>query len=301
MRWQTALHPLHRLQLRYVYCRHSRALSDIRPDCTYDQPSNRRRNPAPQYIESLEGRVHRAEALLHMIIPNLDLNDPAIEIAVAQGFIPGLENKMPDLVQSKTQQRQQQQQQQAPPQADAGRKDTNIESMVRAVGQIELDENGNWDYHGHSSGLSFMRGMRERLGDIMGPDNIATPFAKTRPAPPMIESPRSNHYAESPLENGSSVSGSELPHEDIARQLCQNSIIEVAVLLRTVHTPSFWRSFKRIYSTPAEQYADEDHRFLPLLYSTLAVGTVFGNENDTEYELSIEQGYVDDTSAQTLY
>ena len=258
-------------------------------DCTYDQPSNRRRNPAPQYIEGLEGRVHRAEALLHMIIPNLDLNDPAIDVAVAQGFIPGLENKMPDLVESRHQQQRQRPQETLPP--DGQRKDTNLESMVRAVGQIELDEHGHWDYHGHSSGLSFMRRMREQLGDVMGPDTVATPFAKTRPSPHSLESPKSNLYAESPMDSSNGASGTDLPAEETARRLCQNAIAEVAVLLRTVHAPTFWRSFQRIYTLPSEHYTDEDHRFLPLLYSTLAVGSVFGSATDTEYEGAIEQGY----------
>lgn len=251
-------------------------------DCTYDQPSNRRRNPAPQYIEGLEGRVHRAEALLHMIIPNLDLNDPAIDIAVAQGFIPGLKNKMPEFVESKKQQH-------SNGEFIEPKKDTNLESMVRAVGQIELDESGRWDYHGHSSGLSFVRRMREQLGDIMGPETVATPFIKSRPASHIIDSPKSTNYAESPL--GSPSESLDLPPEDIARTLCNNSISETAVLLRTVHLPTFWRSFKRIYSMAPEQFADEDHRFLPLLYSVLAVGSVYGNNQDQEYESGIDQGF----------
>ena len=253
-----------------------------RPDCTYDQPSNRRRNPAPQYIESLEGRVHRAEALLHMIIPNLDLNDPAIDVAVAQGFIPGLQNKMPEFGESKKQQRTN---------GDVAepKKDTNLESMVRAVGQIELDESGRWDYHGHSSGLSFVRRMREQLGDIMGPETVATPFVKSRPSTQIIDSPKSA-YAESPMDSTSS--GLDLPPEEYARTLCNNSVSETAVLLRVIHLPTFWRSFKRIYTISPEQYVDEDQRFLPLLYSVLAVGSVFGNSHDQEYESGIDQGSV---------
>jgi len=225
-----------------------------------------------------------------MIIPNLDLHDPAIDVAVQQGFIPGLENNMADFVQSKSQQQQQQQQQRGTTatSAEGGKNDTNLESMVRAVGQIELDESGRWDYHGHSSGLSFVRRMREQLGDIMGPDTIATPFIKNRPQTHVVDSPKSA-YVESPMESPLG-SFTDLPPEDVARNLCTLSIQETAVLLRAVHMPTFWRSFKRIYTISPDNYVDEDHRFLPLLYSVLAVGTVFGTDQEDDYEPAIDQG-----------
>lgn len=220
-----------------------------------------------------------------MIIPNLDLNDPAIDVAVAQGFIPGLKsNKMPDVVEA----RAAQQRTNAPGPMDGG-KDTNLESMVRAVGQIELDENGNWDYHGHSSGLSFVRRMREQLGDLMGPDTQATPFVKTRPRAHIVDSPKSANNYESPM--GTDSSQMDLPSEEVARELCNNSVMEAAALLRPIHLPTFWRSFKRIYTMSPDQYVDEDQRFLPLLYSCLALGTMFGKDDEMEtYESAIDQG-----------
>ena len=55
-------------------------------ECTYDKPSNRRRNPAPQYIEALETRLQRAEALLRKFAPDVDLTDPELDPAVQQEF-----------------------------------------------------------------------------------------------------------------------------------------------------------------------------------------------------------------------
>ncbi len=55
-------------------------------ECTYDKPSNRRRNPAPQYIEALEHRLQRAEMLLRKVMPDVDLSDPSLEPAVQQEF-----------------------------------------------------------------------------------------------------------------------------------------------------------------------------------------------------------------------
>ncbi|KAF7190086.1 hypothetical protein HII31_08417 [Pseudocercospora fuligena] len=258
-------------------------------DCTYDQPSNRRRNPAPQYVENLEHRVHRAETLLHILIPNLDLNDPGIDAAVAQGWIPGAPGKgnpaaaAPESRPSR------------PPPAPTAdkRSDTNLESMVRAVAQLDMDETGHWDYHGHSSGLSFVRRMREQLGDLMGPDTMATPFVKTRPMSQLLDSPRS--AAESPLGEMSPVS-TDLPPRDMARQLCMYAVNDAAALLRMVHQPSFWESFESIYSKSPDHYNNEDQKFLPLFYSAVALGSLFGKDDESSidrdgYESAIQQGF----------
>jgi hypothetical protein len=90
VRWKAAVHALHRLQLWYVttlathYCR---GRSD-RSECTYDQPSNRRRNAPPQYVEALESQLRRANAILRLIIPNADLNDPDLEVKLRQMAFP---------------------------------------------------------------------------------------------------------------------------------------------------------------------------------------------------------------------
>ncbi|KAG9688148.1 hypothetical protein KCU95_g9088, partial [Aureobasidium melanogenum] len=264
-------------------------------ECTYDQPSNRRRNPAPQYIEGLEHRVHRAETLLRMLMPDLNLNDPSIDVAVAQGYIPGFSNKPVNNDAPSTK-----------PTASApanltsapngDQKDTNLESMVRAIGQLELDEQGNWDYHGHSSGLSFVRRMREQLGDLLGPESKATPFVKSRPMSQVFDSPRSLNPESPGVSVDGAVPGTDLPSRDVARDLCETAITDASVLMRAIHVPSFWASFDRMYNTPYENYTNQDHKFLPLLYSTMSVGCLFGSDeqsplNQAGYETAIDQGF----------
>jgi len=56
-------------------------------DCTYDQPSNRRRNPAPQYIEALEHRLQKAETILRSVLPGLDLDDPKFDARTVEQLI----------------------------------------------------------------------------------------------------------------------------------------------------------------------------------------------------------------------
>jgi hypothetical protein len=248
--------------------------------------------------------VHRAETLLHILIPNLDLNDPGIDAAVAQGWIPGAPGKGHPSAPGGTASTAASQQSQRPPLVPnpENKSDTNLESMVRAVAQMDVDEQGHWDYHGHSSGLSFMRRMREQLGDLMGPDSPATPFVKSRPPSLVLDSPRSTF--DSPSENPSSPS-SELPPRDMARQFCSNAIDDAAALLKFVHKPSFWVSFERIYDTPSDAWGNEEQRFLPLLYSAMALGTLFGqdeqsNLNQVGYENAIQQGFAYFKSARQL-
>nr|POE88174.1 vacuolar membrane protease [Quercus suber] len=249
------------------------------------------KQPSPQYVENLERRVHRAETLLHILIPNLDLSDPGIDAAVAQGWIPGAPGKgNPAAAQPRT----------AQPSTSVNgtdnlkkQADTNLESMVRAVAQLDVDEQGHWDYHGHSSGLSFVRRMREQLGDLMGPDTPAMPFVKTRPMSQVLDSPKS--LADSPNPD-MSPSVSDLPPKDVASEACGHALVDAAALLRVVHVPSFWQSFEHLYSTPPEQWSHEDHTFLPLFYSAMALGHMFGRDEHSSlnrhgYEPAIQQGF----------
>ncbi|KAK1056286.1 Gypsy retrotransposon integrase-like protein 1 [Friedmanniomyces endolithicus] len=261
-------------------------------DCTYDQPSNRRRNPAPQYVENLEHRVHRAETLLHILIPNLDLNDPGIDAAVQQGWIPGAPGRGNPTAATKPEPAARGQRPDALEKTQ-NKSDTNLESMVRAVAQLDMDERGHWDYHGHSSGLSFVRRMREQLGDLMGPDTKATPFVMTRPMSQVLESPKSN--GTSPSGDMSPAGATDLPPQEYAREVCRAAVDDASVLLRVVHQPTFWKSFDDLYSKGPEHYTNEDNKFLPLFHTVMALGHLFCKDEktnqDQHYENGIQQGF----------
>lgn len=234
---------------------------------------------------------------MHILIPNLDLNDPGIDAAVAQGWIPGAPGKGNPAAAAAAS--GDSKRARAPPNSVAAaqnpdkKTDTNLESMVRAVAHLDMDETGHWDYHGHSSGLSFVRRMREQLGDLMGPETLATPFVKTRPMAQVLDSPKS--MGDSP--NGEAYDASvELPPKDMAEQLCILAVNDAAALLRLVHQPTFWEGFNRIYSIPPDQYTNQDNVFLPLFYSAIALGSLFGKDdassiNREGYESAIQQGF----------
>ena len=165
--------------------------------------------------------------------------------------------------------------------------------MVRSTGQLDLDEQGNLEYHGHSSGLSFVRRMREQLGDMMGPEGHATPFVKSRPMSQVFDSPRSTN--DSPWD--STIPGHDLPPKEVARALCDNAIEDGGSLLRVVHYPSFLQQLDGLYETPPESYGNDENVFLPLFYAVMALGTLFSKDDGGEldrkgYESAIAEGCV---------
>ncbi|KAL8727965.1 MAG: hypothetical protein Q9166_005730 [cf. Caloplaca sp. 2 TL-2023] len=261
-------------------------------DCTYDQPSNRRRNPAPQYVEALENRLKKAEALLRSVLPDVNLDDPKYDATMPQrshvpikqerhspedGIAPGLRLHPSG---SHTA-------------ADA-EKDPLLESMVHEAGSLDLDDQGHWDFYGQSSGMIFLRRMREQFGDLLGKfDGTGIPFMKSSNISERLMSPKS--ASASPMDP-SSNNVQDLPAKACARKLCSCALDDAAALLRFVHQPTFYEMFDRIYNTPREQLAPAEQKFLPLLYSVIALGCLFAKAEESMlqsygYKSAIDQGF----------
>lgn len=259
-------------------------------DCTYDQPSNRRRNPAPQYIEALENRLQRAEALLKTVLPDVDLNDPNFDAGVPQRM------HVPVKPEEQTKDHTSAGPETSLDKSELGgdvEKDSLLELMVENTGSLDLDDRGHWDFHGHSSGLIFLRRMREQFGDLMGStEGRASVFLKTREHTQVFDSPKSS--GESPMDTNL-PNTHDLPPRDCAKQLCSNSLNDACALMRFVHQPTFYTLFDRIYSTPPENFGNEENSFLPLLYVVLALGCLFDKNEHSDldqkgYENAIDQG-----------
>ncbi|KAF2864289.1 hypothetical protein K470DRAFT_239136 [Piedraia hortae CBS 480.64] len=216
--------------------------------CSYDQPSQRKRVPAPQYVENLEARLQRAETLLRTVMPNLNLDDPWVDAALAQGSVPGLGAQAPN--------------------SSEGGNEPALETIVPALAQMNLDETGHWDYHGNSSGLSFVRGLGEQLGNLPGPESLGASSIGKSPARVL---PRGF-----------------LPEREIARRYCQYAMDQSSALLHIVHAPSFWKSFNRIYALPSDTYTPSDRQFMALFYSAMALGYLYGEDEPSTVR---QQGY----------
>lgn len=269
----------------------TRALTDSpSPECTYDKPSNRRRNPAPQYIEALEGRLLRAENLLRKFMPNVDLADPGLDPTVQQEF----HNREQARVRTGAASSSSAISQSRPSQAsDPDPNEAQLVSMIDSIGQLDMDDKGGWDFHGISSGAVFLRRMKDHFRGMLGPATKA-PFLP-RPEPPAglmnLDSP--SPAGNSPFSSISSVP--ELPPKEIARNLCYYSLSCATCLVRVVHVPSFYEMFDKMYEKPLDSLDRDETHFLGLLYAVLALGCMYNNLDDSvsdrvAYRVSIDEG-----------
>ncbi|KAJ5648372.1 hypothetical protein N7490_004744 [Penicillium lividum] len=258
-------------------------------ECTYDQPSNRRRNPAPQYVEALEARMHKAEALLRSILPDINLDDPQLDLkATEKSLVAAHKAKQAPTGPSAPE---------APvaPKPSAGQveptpeggEESLLETMVDNSGCLDRDDQGHWDYHGHTSGIIFARRLRKQLG--ASDASITRAYGLSQ----ALESPKS--VSDSP-QDLSMPSTHDLPSRVVARRLCHNALDDACSLMRFVHEPSFFASLERIYDKSPDQYTNEENTFLPLLFIVMAVGCLFSDDgvgtlDVTGYEGAIGQGF----------
>ena len=170
--------------------------------------------------------------------------------------------------------------------------DAQLQSMVENTGSLDLDDQGHWDFHGHSSGFAFMRKLRTQFGDLTVPDP-RMPAGRSRQLSQMLESPKS--MASSPFDI-TMPSSFDLPSRELARQLCRNTLDDAIALMRFIHQPSFYRNLDRIFDTDSDHFTNDDVRFLPLLYVVMAIGCLFAQKENSMldvngYESAMEQGY----------
>ncbi|CAJ2506841.1 Uu.00g080270.m01.CDS01 [Anthostomella pinea] len=260
--------------------------------CTYDKPSNRRRNPAPQYIEALENKLSRAETLLRKFMPDVDLNDPSLDPSVQQEFRMREQARQKAVALKKEQSK-----------SPAG--EGQLQSMIETVGQLDLDERGDYDFHGTSSGSVFFKRMKEHFRALLGRD-YQVPFMPRPPRPAGVlnlDSPRS--ASSSPWQRSSTPDIHNLPPKERAMALCSESLDNATCLLRIVHKPSFYAMLDGLYERPGAAFGKEDNRNLALAYSVMALGCMYTVPDDepveaSPYKISIDEALKYYSSARSL-
>lgn len=251
------------------------------PECTYDKPSNRRRNPAPQYIEALENKLSRAETLLRKFMPDVDLNDPNLDPSVQQEF----RMREKARLQAAAQKSQQ---------ASSSSKDSPLRSMIDSVGQLELSDKGDYDFHGTSSGSVFFKRMKEHFRSFLGRDNQLPSMSKSPRSDGVVslDSPKSS--ASSPWSASNLPPTYNLPPKSTALALCSESLSNATCLLRIVHQPSFYEMLNSLYEKPPETFEIEDNRNLALAYAVMALGCMYNvvdrKSGPLPYKVAIDQG-----------
>ena len=208
-------------------------------------------------------------------MPGIDLDDPKYD---ARGVEQILEANKAALTK-------------APGQQYGPEDDAQMRSMIDRTGSLDIDDTGYYDYHGNSSGYTFMRKFRATFGDDLFANSRSI---ENRSIVNIQGSPKS--LQSSPFE-GTSFSN-DLPPKDVAVELCRNTIDDCCALQRPLHRPTFFKRLDSIYALDPENYTNEHIKFVPLLYSSMAVGCLFGRFDDQKNELdkkgygsAIEQGY----------
>lgn len=251
-------------------------------DCTYDKPSNRRRNPAPQYIEALENKLSRAETLLRKFMPDVDLNDSSLDPAVQQEF------------RMREQARLRAAATKGKHSSSSSSLDAQLHSMIETVGQLDLDERGDYDFQGNSSGTVFFKRMKEHFRSLLGRD-YQIPFLPRPPRPAgvaTLDSPRPSSSSRMPPSNSSSIY--DLPPKERALALCSESLNNATCLLRIVHIPSFYKMLDGLYETPADSLGKEGQRSLALAYTVMALGCMYNipekdSTSATPYKIAVDE------------
>ena len=221
--------------------------------------------------------------MLRLVLPGLDLDDPRFDSRSVEQLVESSRAKKTVEADSKP-----------APEAPKCDDDAQLQSMVDRTGSLDLDDHGNWDFHGHSSGYVFMRKLRAQFGDQFLFEH-AHPRKNTTIAQ-MLESPNSANSSPTDFNLTHHI---DLPPREVAINLCTNTLDDVCALMRPIHRPTFFRRLNSVYDTEPEQYNNHHVQFLPQLYVVMAVGCLVSKtENESTvldlkgYKEAIEQGYV---------
>ncbi|KAB5547355.1 fungal-specific transcription factor domain-containing protein [Coniochaeta sp. 2T2.1] len=258
-------------------------------ECTFNKPSKRRR---PVQLHQIETRLQTAESLLRRLMPHCDLEkDDALsrDLASFLGRAP--------LQPSSTEVRP------GDAQALVGSpepEDASFIPLIERIGEVDLNDDGEWDFHGRSSGATYFGHMTKNFPELLAYDS-RIPFLPQAPRPSMAL-PLGTVGDWSNFGLRTNPTFYELPPRQLARALCEYSFNCATCILRSVHVPSFYRMFDSIYDMPSQIYSGEQRRFLGLLYAVLALGSMYDvDENDPSnpdhYAVAMDQGFKFYTSA----
>ncbi|QYT02154.1 Zn(2)-C6 fungal-type domain-containing protein [Trichoderma simmonsii] len=261
-------------------------------ECSYDQITKRSRSEPSYYVKALEARLRRAEAVVRIAAPNVNLSDPRLDTADTAQTAAIINQASPQGVLTSR----------LTPTSSPGEsmpiEDSNesfLETMMENFGFLDLDDRGHWDYHGHSSGSIFTQRLQNQFGNLIIPPRSLTK-SKPRSKPQKRPEPQTKKAHDTSSNSADNTPISGLPSQEIARKLSQTCFDHACVLMRFIHEPSFWKSFDRIYAATWDQFGDEERIFLPQLYIVLAVGCLFLDDvkppiEIADYEVVLDQGY----------
>ncbi|KAG1404111.1 hypothetical protein G6F58_010245 [Rhizopus delemar] len=184
-------------------------------NCTYKE-STRKRGPPKGYIEAIEGRLHRLEALLGSIIQE---DDPRSQAILAEINAP-IETAYGELVRPRPTVEQEEFQ----PREITNPVSKDEENANDNLGNLSIDESGQLRYYGKSSGFYMLQGSKNF-------QNGAFHF-------------NSRGYRSGISQCSLDVDPFELPPPDLSKHLLELYFTHFYPLLPLIHKKSFLTSLK---------------------------------------------------------
>ncbi|CAH0050809.1 unnamed protein product [Clonostachys solani] len=253
--------------------------AEFNAGCTYQIPPKRSktslRRPQPDTTDDIKARLELAESLIRKFLPQIDLQTLG---STAGQSLQGRHTR--DDVSGSGQAST------AEPPAESDK----YIPLIQNEDQLRFTDNGELDFHGTSSSATFLSRITQNLPELLRYDS-RIPFLPQLPRP---GGPSTGVC--SPFPGHSKYDYSKLPPRHLARMLCDYSFNHASCLLRIVHVPSFYKSFDTLYNSEKTQYTSEEGRFVGLLYSILALGSMYDvDENDPSnpdhYNEATTRGY----------
>jgi hypothetical protein len=142
---------------------------------------------------------------------------------------------------------------------------------------VKHGENG---FHGHSSEFAFLERMRDKLGDGIDLSKSSRATAVQDPMPQLFD------------PAPSSIEPANLPSREEARRLVDIAL-DAFPLMCVTHRPTFENHLNLIYALDPKDYGPKESQFLPLLFSVMAVGSLFAHidKNGNRRKQATAQGF----------
>jgi hypothetical protein len=165
--------------------------------------------------------------------------------------------------------------------------------LVEGIGQLDLTDKDEYDFHGLSSGAAFLSRITRHFPELLRYD-ARMPFLPqaNRPfiaLPLGLPAYSANSWWEANYDY------MKLPPRDLALTLCEYSFNRASCILKVVHTPSFYAMFHKLYSKSTKDFTEEERRFAGMLFSVVALGSMYDvDENDStnpdHYAVAMDRG-----------
>lgn len=220
-------------------------------ECTYDQPSNRKRIPD---IRRVETKLKCAEAIVGVLLPGVDVYNPTFNLL---NFLETIQK------------------------ARVSKSDPSLHSSLVNITKVGLG-NSNSSAIGVSNEIDEETGLPRGSAlaakyQKLSRDGTALPIASSEDVETNVlntlYSPQSTYG--SPENHVGREIKIILPPKHVASELIEAVWDNACVLFRFYHRPSFIRDLDLLYETDPDDYTNKQYKILPLVYSVMAVGVLF--------------------------